>query len=161
VECLTLEDERTTLFRNVCRGSSVGTATRYGLDGPRIESRWRRDFPHPSRPALRPTQPPIHRVPAALPGVKRPGRGVDHLAHVAPRLKEEQIYTPTRSLSLSLGLVACTRVTFTFTFTLFRNVGKNSQKHGATFQKDVEAQPHCCDNFVCRTKPLILCQRMS
>jgi len=24
---------------------------------------------------------------------------------------------------------------FTFTFTLFRNVGKNSQKHGATFQK--------------------------
>jgi hypothetical protein len=41
------------------RDSSVGTVTRYGLDGPRIESRWGRDFPHPSRPSLRPTQPPI------------------------------------------------------------------------------------------------------
>ena len=29
----------------------VGTATRYGLDGPGIESRWGRDFTHPSRPA--------------------------------------------------------------------------------------------------------------
>jgi hypothetical protein len=27
-------------------------ATRYGLDGQGIESRWRRDFPNPSRPAL-------------------------------------------------------------------------------------------------------------
>ena len=27
-------------------GSSVGIATGYGLDGPGIESRWRRDFPH-------------------------------------------------------------------------------------------------------------------
>ena len=32
------------------RDSSVGIATRYGLDGPGIESRWGRDFPHPSRP---------------------------------------------------------------------------------------------------------------
>ena len=32
--------------------SAVGIATRYGLDGPGIESRWGRDFPHPSRPAL-------------------------------------------------------------------------------------------------------------
>jgi len=37
----------------------VGIATGYGLDGPGIESRWRRDFPHPSRPALGPTQPPV------------------------------------------------------------------------------------------------------
>ena len=29
----------------------TGIATRYGLDGPGIESRWGRDFPHPSRPA--------------------------------------------------------------------------------------------------------------
>jgi len=44
-------------------GSVVGTATCYGLDGPGIESRWGRDFPHLSIPALRPTQPPIEWVP--------------------------------------------------------------------------------------------------
>jgi hypothetical protein len=36
------------------RDSSVGIATRYGLEGPGIESRRGRDFPHPSRPALGP-----------------------------------------------------------------------------------------------------------
>jgi hypothetical protein len=40
-------------------GSSVGIATGYGLDGLGIESRWRRDFPHLSIPALGPTQPPV------------------------------------------------------------------------------------------------------
>jgi len=38
--------------------------TGYGLDGTRIESRWGRDFPHLSRPALGPTQPPVQWVPA-------------------------------------------------------------------------------------------------
>jgi len=52
--------------------SSVFVATRYGLDGPGIVSRWWRDFPHLSRPALRPTQPPIQWVPG-LPGGKSAG----------------------------------------------------------------------------------------
>ena len=43
-------------------GSSVGRVIRYGLDGLGIESRWVQVFPHPSRPALRPTQPPIQWV---------------------------------------------------------------------------------------------------
>ena len=45
-------------------GSSAGIATGYGLDGPGIESRWGRDFPHLSRPAVGTTQPPVQRVPA-------------------------------------------------------------------------------------------------
>jgi hypothetical protein len=54
----------------------VGIATRYGLDGPGIKSRWGRDFSHPSRPAMGPAQPPIQWVPDLSPGVKRLGRGV-------------------------------------------------------------------------------------
>jgi hypothetical protein len=44
-------------------GSVVGIATLYALDGPGIESRWGREFPHLSRPVLRPTQPPVQWVP--------------------------------------------------------------------------------------------------
>jgi len=39
----------------------------YGLGGPGIESRWGRDFPHLSRQALKPNQPPIQ----WLPGLSR------------------------------------------------------------------------------------------
>ena len=43
-------------------GSVVGIATGYGLDGPGIESRWGRDFPHLFRPALGPNQTPVQWV---------------------------------------------------------------------------------------------------
>ena len=49
-------------------GSSVGIATGYGLDDPGIESRWGRDFPYLSRPALGSTQSPVQWVPGLTRG---------------------------------------------------------------------------------------------
>jgi hypothetical protein len=46
----------------VGRDSSVGIATRYGLDGPGLNSRGKRDSAHTSRQILGPIQ-PIQRVP--------------------------------------------------------------------------------------------------
>ena len=54
------DDEIKVLIRGA--SSSVRIATRYGLDGPGIESWCGRDFPHLSRPALGPTQPAIQWV---------------------------------------------------------------------------------------------------
>ena len=47
----------------VGRCSSDVIASAYGLDGPGIESRWGRDFPYLSRPAVRPTQSLVKCVP--------------------------------------------------------------------------------------------------
>jgi len=47
---------------NVNRDSVVVIATRYGLDGPGIESRCWRDFPHPFRPSLGSTHPPVQSI---------------------------------------------------------------------------------------------------
>ena len=66
------------------RDSSVGIATGYGPDGPGIKFRWRRDFPHLSRPALGHTQPAVQWVP----GVKRPENGVNHPSPSSVEVKE-------------------------------------------------------------------------
>jgi len=46
----------------------AGIANRYGQDGPGIESRWGRDFPHPFTTALGHIQSPIQWVPAHFRG---------------------------------------------------------------------------------------------
>ena len=60
------------------RDSAVGIATRYGLDGPGIESRWVARFSAPVQtdPGA---QPAFYTMgTGSFPGVKRLGRGVDH-----------------------------------------------------------------------------------
>jgi len=71
------------------RDSSVDIATRYGLDGPGIESRWGERFSAPVQ-----TGPEAHPVSYTMGtgsflGVEQPKRGVDHLSHLAPRLRKE------------------------------------------------------------------------
>ena len=83
---------------NMGRDSSVGIATGYGLDGPGIEYRWGRDFPHPSRPSLRPTQPSMQWVPGLCRGGKRPRRGVDHPPPSSAEVKQRvelYLYSPS------------------------------------------------------------------
>jgi hypothetical protein len=69
-----MRTNKTHIFKIVGRDSSVGTATFYGLDGPKIESNWRWHFPHQSRTALG-----LHDgYWVSFPGAKRPARGVNH-----------------------------------------------------------------------------------
>jgi hypothetical protein len=73
----------------VCRDSSVGIATGYGLDGPGIESRWGAGFfAHVQ------TGPGAHPAfftmgTGSFPAVKRPGRGADHPPHSSDEVKKE------------------------------------------------------------------------
>ena len=71
------------------RDSVVGIATRYGLRGSGIKSRWGRDFPHPSKPALGPYPVSYTMATGPLPGVNRPGRCVGHPPHLVPTLRKE------------------------------------------------------------------------
>jgi hypothetical protein len=87
--------------------SSSVIATRYGLDGPGIESHWVQIF------RTRPDQ--LWGPPSFLPFpvVKRPGRGVDHPTPSSAEIKERvelYLYSPP------WAAMACSRVTFIFTF---------------------------------------------
>jgi hypothetical protein len=72
----------------ISRDSSVGIAIRYGLDGPGTESRWGASFSaqvqtgseaHPASYAM---------GTESFPGVKRPGRDVNHPTPSSAEVKE-------------------------------------------------------------------------
>jgi hypothetical protein len=103
------------LFLHVSSGMTVmmskhtgGTATGWMVRGSNLgggeifRTRSGRSWAHPASYTM---------GTGSFPGVKRPGRGIDHSPHLAPRLKKEKRYT----YNPLWALVACSRVTFTFT----------------------------------------------
>jgi hypothetical protein len=95
------------------RDSSVGIKTRYGLDGPGIESRWGTRFFH-SRPD-RPWGPPslLYNGYRGVPGVTLPGSGFDHPPQSSAEVNERvelYLYSPSGSSWPVLGwtLLTCT-----------------------------------------------------
>ena len=85
-------------FFFVSRDSSVGITTRYGLDGPGIESRWEVRFSAPVS-----TDPGTHPASCTMgtrsfPGVKRPVRGVYSSPPSSAEVKERvqlYLYSPS------------------------------------------------------------------
>ena len=82
------------------RDSSVGIASRYGLDGPGIESQWGARFSAPFQ-----TGPEAHPAfctmgTGSFAGLKRLGRGVDHPPPSSAEVKERveiHLYSPSGS----------------------------------------------------------------
>ena len=68
--------------------NSVGTASRYVVEGTGIEFRWGQGItPVQSGHAAHPSSYTMGT--GSSPGVKRPGSGVDHPPYLAPRLKKQ------------------------------------------------------------------------
>ena len=94
------------------RDSSVDTATRYILDGPEIESRWSARFSAPVQTGRGAHPASCTMGTGSFPGVKWPGRGVDHppssIAEVEERV-ELYVYSPYGFSWPVVGLTTATR----------------------------------------------------
>jgi len=110
--------------------SSVGIATRYGLDSPGIESWWRARFSAPVQ-----TGPGTHPASCTMSGgpfqgLMRPRRGVGHPLPSSAEIKERVDYTCP--LPPFWAFVACSRGNFTFCFYVNLIVFKLAFRHGCT-----------------------------
>ena len=94
----------------VGRDISVGIATCYGLDGPGIECRCERDFPHPSRLALGVHPASCTMGTGSFPGTKWLGPGVVHPTPSAEIKERVELYL----YSPYWYSWACYRVKFAF-----------------------------------------------
>jgi len=122
-------------------GSSVGIATRYGLDGPGIESRWGRDFSAPVQtgPGAHPASYTIGTGSLSR-GVKRPAVALTTHLYLAPKLKERvELYL----CSPLCAFVACHGVNFTFSLNtqwlLERQFGRKT-KQPCSLLSDADAK---------------------
>ena len=116
------------------RDSSVGIATRYGPDGPGIKSRWGARFSAPVQtgPGAHPASYTTGTV--SFPGVKRPGRGVDHPPPYSAVVKERvelDLYTLSGPSWPVLGrplpfTFMCSRSRISCLFRCTHRVGPNS-----------------------------------
>ena len=94
----------------MCRDISVGIASRYGLDGPGIESRWGARFSAPVQTGPGALPASYTMGTGSFPRINWPGRGVDHPPPFSSEVKERvKLYL----YSTSGPLVACYRVNFT------------------------------------------------
>jgi hypothetical protein len=82
----------------VCRDSSIGIATRYGLVGPGIESSWGARIYVPVQTGLGAHPSSYTMDTGSFTGVKRPGRDVDHPPTYSAEVKE-RVHLYIRSLS--------------------------------------------------------------
>jgi len=72
----------------LCRDRSIGIATRYGLDGPGIDSRWGARFSAPVQTGPGPHPASYTVGTGSFPWVKWPGRGNDHPPTSSAEVKE-------------------------------------------------------------------------
>ena len=121
---VTVSDNKKPKEKFMCRDSSVGIATRYGLDDPWIESRWQARFSAPVQtgPGDHPASYIMGTVP--FPRIKRQGRSVDHPPPSTAEVKERAelyLYSPSGPSWPVLYLTFTSTFTFTFTDTSLIN----------------------------------------
>jgi uncharacterized protein YjbI with pentapeptide repeats len=144
-------------FRNkfcilVGRDSSVSIGTLYVLDGPGMESRRERDFPHPSRPTLGPNLYPLKWVLGLFPGVKRPGRDFEHPSTSSAEVEERIVHLYSHSGP------SCPVLGWTYLYLLYPHhklVGKEICNSWVLFPLHYYSQPCIISGLTCEIIKLL------